>query len=415
MAETSATSFYKKTVLDNGVRIITESLSHIRSLSIGFWFDTGSRDEPDELSGIAHFLEHMNFKGTPKRNAVQIAREIEGRGGHLNAFTSKEATCYLVRVIDEQLPRALEVLSDITRNSIFDPDEIDRERNVILEELKNMEDTPDDVVFEYFYNQVFKPHSLSRSVLGNRESLQSINRRHLLDYTRRRYHGNRPVIVAAGHLNHDRFVKMIERRFPNETGDEQIRLAPSSNGKMDDIQYRKMPTQQAHIVIGCHGLPYSDRRKYTLLVLSTLFGGGMSSRLFQTIREKLGLAYTVFSFMETYRDTGLFGIYAGTLPERADDTHNEILNEVKKLIQKPIGIRELNRTKDQLKGNLILGLESPNVRMHRLAKLELNGEKFQPIDDIIAKIDAVEVDDIAELADELFNNRSVFTTMLLPN
>jgi len=397
------------------LRIATEFIPHVRSIAIGFWFDTGSRDELEDYSGIAHFLEHMNFKGTARRSAGQIAREIEGRGGILNAFTSKEVTCYHARVVDEQTARAVDVLSDITHNSLFDPKEIDRERGVILEELKNVEDTADDLVFEHFMAQVFPQHPLGRSVLGNKQSLQTIHGENLSDFCTQTYHGKRVVIAAAGRLNHKRLVRMIEKRLGNTLGVDQNRTSPAFPDMKDQRQDLHTATQQAHILWGCRGLSYSDRRKYVLFILSTLLGGGMSSRLFQTVREKHGLAYSVYSFMDNYQDSGLFGIYAGTQPERAEEALELIKKEIHKLIAHPVSARELKRTKDQLKGNIMLGLESPNSRMHRLAKMEILTGSWVPIDDVIARIDEVTSEDIQSIAKELFEEQVLFTTVLWPN
>ncbi|MBT7788897.1 MAG: insulinase family protein [Calditrichaeota bacterium] len=408
-------SNYQRTVLSNGLRIVTEFIPHVRSIAIGFWFDTGSRDEVEDYSGIAHFLEHMNFKGTSKRSAGQIAREIEGRGGILNAFTSKEVTCYHARVVDEQTARAVDVLSDITHNSLFDPKEIDRERDVILEELKNVEDTPDDLVFEHFMSQVYPNHPLGRPVLGNTQSLQTIHNDNLSEFCTQTYHGKRVVIAAAGRLNHKRLVRMIEKRLGNTLGIDQRRISPVTPEPINQRQDLHTATQQAHIVWGCRGLSYSDQRKYVLFILSTLLGGGMSSRLFQTIREKYGLAYSVYSFMDNYQDSGLFGIYAGTQPERAEKALKLIRKEIHKLVAHPVSARELQRTKDQLKGNIVLGLESPNSHMHRLAKMEILTGKWVPIDDVITQIEAVTSEDIQLIAKELFEEQALFTTVLWPN
>ncbi|NQU04612.1 MAG: insulinase family protein, partial [Calditrichaeota bacterium] len=304
---------YRRTVLDSGVTIVTEAMPQIRSLAIGFWFDTGSRDEPDELAGIAHFIEHMNFKGTPRRSAASIARQIEGRGGHLNAFTSREYTCYYARIVDDQLAKAVDVLSDITQHSLFNPSEINKERKVIIEELKSVEDTPDDLVFEHFFAQIYAQHPMGRSVLGNRETLKAIDQVGLSDYRSKQYIGSRAIIAAAGSLDHNRLVRMLERRLSKNTAPERERIKPSANSA-NPRQDLHTSTQQAHIIRGYRSFKYNDPEKYTLLVLNTLLGGGMSSRLFQQIREKHGLAYTVFSFLDTHLDTGIFGVYAGTEP-----------------------------------------------------------------------------------------------------
>jgi len=406
---------YQRTVLDNGVRIVTDHIPHVRSVSIGFWFDTGSRDEPPELAGIAHFLEHMNFKGTKLRSAARIAREIEGKGGNLNAFTSKEVTCYHAHVTDDHLVTAIDLLADITGHSVFDQREIDLERNVILEELKSVEDTPDELVFEYFVNQVFDPHSLSRPILGTRQTITAIQQENLKPYIDEYYGGSGLVVAAAGYLHHARIVRLLSKKLSTKSFEIQVRTPPQQNGSGFSRKDFHTVTQQTHIALGCQGLAYSDSQKFALLTLVTLLGGGMSSRLFQQIREKHGLAYTVYAFMESYHDTGLFGIYAGTSPEKADKTLKLIKKEMHTLTHNPVSARELNRTKDQLKGNIKLGLESPSNRMHRLAKMELFTHDWTSVDDIIARIDAVTAEDIINVANRMFVDQDTCATFLMPS
>lgn len=406
---------YRRTVLDNGLRIVTEWMPHIRSVAIGIWFDTGSRDEPDHLSGISHFLEHMNFKGTKRRSAASIARQIESRGGSLNAFTSKEYTCYFARVIDRQLSRAVDVLTDITQNSVYNPDDINKERAVILEELKNIEDTPDELVFDYFFAQLYNPHSLGRPVIGRRDTLREINRENLVEYSSDHFTGSHVVVAATGNIDHNRLVRTIEHRIDSESATKPMRRPPSDRAETNNRQDIHTNTQQAHICWGCRAYPYRDPRKYALLVLNTLIGGGMSSRLFQQIRERHGLAYSVFSFLETYVDTGLFGVYAGTEPKHAERVLRMILTEIKRFVKDPVSLRTLQRTKEQLKGNLILGLESPDTRMHRLAKMEIYNVEWLSLDDVVDRIDAVTEDDVRTVARELFYNNPDSVTILLPN
>ncbi len=406
---------FRRTKLDNGLRVVTETMPHVRSLAVGFWFNAGSRYEPEDFAGISHFLEHMNFKGTPRRTPAAIARQIEDRGGHLNAFTSKEFTCYHASIVDQQLSRAVDVLSDITQNSVFDPKEIDRERGVIIEELKNLEDTPDELIFEYFVGQLYSPHSMGRSVLGRRETLDRIDRAKLVEYRSRHYSGSQTVIAAAGNVDHSRLVRMVERRFQGEATPVKTHTPPLDQ----DIGELRLDfhtnTQQAHICWGCRAYAYNDNRKYSLLVLHTLLGAGMSSQLFQRIRERHGLAYSVFSFLETYRDTGLFGVYAGAEPKHAEKALKMIRSEVDKMVDKSISASKLQRAKDQLKGNLILGLESAANRMNRLAKMELYDTEWLSLDDIVDRIDALTVEDIRTVAQELFRERPNFTTILWPS
>ncbi len=415
MAPLKSELTYQRHELDSGIRVVTERMPQIRSLALGFWFNTGSRDEPDELSGISHFLEHMNFKGTRKRSAAAIVRQIEGRGGHLNAFTSKEATCYYARVIDSQLAPTLAVIADITRNSLYEPDDLERERKVILEELKNLEDTPDDLVFEQFEAQVFSGHSLGWSVLGQRESLQGIDQEKLIHYRNTHYTGPALVVAAAGNLEHNSLVRLVERHFDYAGDPPRPRTSPDNITAQLYRQDLYTNTQQAHICWGCRAYRYDDPRKYSLLVMNTLLGDGMSSRLFQNIRERHGLAYSVFSFFESYLDTGLFGVYAGTEPRSAKAVLRLIEHEVENLTQKPISNGLLERTKDQLKGNLLLGLESPTNRMYRLARMELYTGEWRSLDDVTACIDAVTVESVQEAACDLLTDKPLFNTILWPN
>jgi predicted Zn-dependent peptidase len=400
--------------LENGVRIVTETMPHVRSLAIGIWFDTGSRDEPEELAGISHFLEHMNFKGTAKRSALVIPRQIEGKGGHLNAFTGQEVTCFYARVISQHLNDAVDVLSDMTQNSLFDQAELDRERDVILEELKNNEDTPDELVFDHFMSQVFEGDSMGRPVIGTREALARINQPELKAYRAARYGGSRVVIVAAGYLDHDRLVRMISKRFIGDI-EESLDRNPVSMLKVESPRRDfYTTTQQTHIVWGCRSYPYHDSRKYGLMVLNTLLGGGASSRLFQRIRERHGLAYSVYSFLSNHSDCGVFGVYAGTEPKKAEKTLSLIEKEIKSLVKTPVSKRELTHYKEQLKGSLLLGLESPSSMMHRLAKMEMYTGQWYSIDDVVKELDKVTSEQIQEIAIDLFEANPTCTTMLMP-
>lgn len=406
---------YRKTELESGVRIVTEAMPHVRSLAIGFWFDTGSRDEPEELAGISHYLEHMNFKGTKDRSSQSIVRQVEGRGGHLNAFTSQENTCFYARVISEHLTNTVDVLADITQNSVYAEGEVDRERGVILEELKNVEDTPDEWVFDHFMQQMFPDHPMGRPVIGTRQALAKIGSKALHDYRARRYNGSRIIVAAAGHLNHDNLIKLLERRLKAESSDGSIRTLPATPESASTKLEVKTTTQQAHLVWGCRSYPYDNPHKYPLMILNTLLGGGASSRLFQNIREKHGLAYSVYSFHSNYSDCGVFGVYAGCEPKHAENTLSLVEKEIRQLTKAPISKRELTHYRDQLKGSLLLGLESPSSCMHRLAKMEMNTGKWYSVDEVVKQIDAVTPEQIHEVALELFEKQACYTTLLLPN
>lgn len=407
---------YQRTELDNGLRVVTERMPQIRSLCIGLWFTIGSRDEPDECAGMAHFIEHMLFKGTQRRSPGTIAREIESRGGLLNAFTSKEYTCYYARIIDQDLARAVDLLADISQNSLFDSAEVERERGVILEEIKDVEDTPDDLVFEHFTRQIFGSHPLGRPVLGYRKTLEGISRDDLFGYSRGRYTGENLVVAAAGNLNHNRLVKMIRSRITRKGEIDLKRSVPAPSGQNGVTkQAIKSPAQQAHIVWGCRSLNFNDPRKYVLSAINAILGGGTSSRLYQIIREKHGLAYSVYTFNDTFDDAGMFGVYAAVAPEKTEKTISLIRREIENMAKKPVSSRELQRTKDQMKGSMALGLESPTNRMHRLARLEIHTGGFTPLEDVIERIDAMTPEDLQTLSRELFQNQESFLTVLGPN
>ena len=319
-----------------------------------------------------------------------------------------------MRTVDHQLSRAVEVLADITQHSLYDQNDVDKERKVIIEELKNVEDTPDDLVFEHFFTQLYNGHSIGRPVLGRRETLPHINHDELSEYRSKHYTGERAVIAAAGNLDHNRLVRMIEHRFSGNPALKRVRKPPEA----DEENLRQdlhTSTQQAHICWGVRAYSYNDPDKYPLLVLNTLLGGGASSRLFQQIRERHGLAYTVYSFLATYIDTGMFGIYAGTEPKQAEKALKMILKETDRLNCSPVSRHALRRAKDQLKGNMILGLENASSRMHRLAKMELYGNEWLSLDEIVNRIDAVAPDDIQQVANELFLERPNYITILWPN
>ncbi|MFN3821986.1 MAG: M16 family metallopeptidase, partial [bacterium] len=354
-----------------------------------------------------------NFKGTPQRSPSAIARAIEGRGGHLNAFTGRESTCFYARVIDEQIHIAVDILSDITQHSLFPEEEIERERNVILEELKNIEDTPDEWVFENFFHQIFADHPLGRSIIGTRESLGMINREQLVLYRDRYYVSPYLVVAAAGRVNHNRLVRLVSRKFDHRPLMPLQRVPFSMGGNKQVHQLKvKANTQQTHIVWGVHAYPYNDPRKYALLVLNAVLGGGMSSRLFQTLRERHGLAYSVYSFTEFFSDTGLFGIYVGTEPQKVKKALQLIHKELDRLTKNSLSHRQLEFYKDQLKGSLLLGLESPSARMNRLGKMEIYTGRWYSLDEVVAQLDKVTVDDVKSVAEDLFSQRPQFTTML---
>lgn len=403
----------KKTVLDDGTRIVTEKMDTVRSAAVGLWFETGSRDESLKQAGVSHFLEHMMFKGTPKRSALRIAREIEQVGGYLNAFTGKEMTAYYAHLLDEHLPLAVDTLGDMVSHSQFAEKMIAREQGVVLEEISSYEDTPDDVVHEDFNTLLFGSHPLGRPVLGTRKSVASFTRDDLIGYWGSHYTPKRLVIAAAGGVEHDKLVNLVAEKLELKNGSRKTRRITHSPEPSERQFLRKKQIVQAHLCLGTRGLSYSDTRRYAFFVLNTVLGSGMSSRLFQRVRERNGLAYSIYSFHEAYHDTGMFGIYAGLEEKQVERAVAMIRQELEKLIDTPLTRTELKRAKAQLKGGLTLSLENVSSRMNRLARMEIYLGRYHPLDDLLDGIDAVTAEEIQQLASELFGDE-LYTSYLLP-
>ncbi|MBI3004396.1 MAG: insulinase family protein [Ignavibacteriales bacterium] len=381
---------YEKSVLSNGVRVVSEEISHVRSASIGVWIDTGSRDEVSSNNGISHFVEHMVFKGTKKRNTREIAQSLESVGGYLNAFTSKEHTCYYARILDEYTELAVDVLSDLVLNPSFPEKELEKEKGVVIEELKNAEDDPDDIIHDYFEKALYGAHPLGFPVIGTENNLRKFTRSDLSQHRLQQYEPSKIVIAAAGNLNHRQLVDMVERYFPLKPQKANVhspRRKPSAREGF--TQTVEKPIQQAHICLGTIALSIQDKQRYPLMVLNTLLGDGMSSRLFQNIREKYGFAYSVYSFANLLSDTGSFGVYVGTDAQHVDQCTDLIWKELDKLASKPVSIGELNRTKAQLKGSMMLSLESITNRMLRLGSSELYFRELHSLDTVISQINKV--------------------------
>ena len=409
---------YQKTVLSNGIRIVTEEIPHVRSLSIGLWLETGSRDELPANNGISHFIEHMVFKGTKKRTVKEIAQSIESVGGYLNAFTSKEHTCYYARVLDEHLELATDVLSDMVFQPTFPENEFEKERNVILEELKQAEDDPDDIIQDYFEKAIFKNHPLGMPVIGSATSITSITRKDLLRYRTEQYTSRNLVVAAAGNLNHDKVVELTKRyiqKITKNTGTNVPRYQHVFEEPSAVLNEFYKPIQQAHICLGTIGYHVRDERRFSMQVLNTLLGDGMSSRLFQNIREKYGFAYAVYSFNNMMQDTGAAGVYIGTDNSHVQRCIDLIWKELKSLRTHGITKEELKRTKAQLKGSMMLGMENIPNRMIRLGSSELYFGELISLDAIIQKIDAVTREDVQETAEGLFQEDHFATVIFHPN
>jgi predicted Zn-dependent peptidase len=402
----------RRTVLPNGLIVLTERMEHLRSVAMGVWIKSGSRCEPAETNGISHFVEHMLFKGTRSRSAQHIAREMDSIGGNLDAFTGKETICFNVKSLAEHVPVALDVLADLVLNPIFASPEIERERGVILEEIKIDEDNPDVLVHELFTQNFWKDHPLGKPILGTSATVGKLDQTKLFAYHNDRFHGGNMVFSAAGNLEHDQFVESIQAKFSSLKFGEPARdeTAPEASARI--LLRNKKALEQVQICLGVPAPPITDDNRYATLILNTVLGGGMSSRLFQTIREERGMAYSIYSDLNPYRDTGTLCVYAGTSAGKALEVINLILAEFRSLKDIPLAEEELTRAKDQLKGNILMGLESSNSRMANLARQEMYFQQFFTVDEIIARIDAVEAPQIQAMAQRLFDPNRIAVTLL---
>src|SRR5271169_4408847 len=389
-------------VLANGLVVITEPMEHVHSVSVGIWLRNGSRREPAELNGISHFIEHMVFKGTTRRTAEDIAREVDSVGGMLDAFTSKEMVCFNTRVLDEHLPKAFDVLADMVLDPLFAEDEIDREKSVILEEIRMTQDNPEDLVHELFTQNFWSPHSLGKPILGTPETVSSFSRDTLRDWFTNKYAPNNMVITAAGHLTHAQLVDLVSERFSELPA---AKLDPAE-GKPEAAQHVTLRTkhelEQVHLCLGVPALPMTDKRRFAVAVLNNVLGGGMSSRLFQNIRERQGLAYATFSELSSYRDTGLLAVYAGTSLETADKVVQSVLDEFRRLRDEPLNEEEMRRAKDHLKGATLLALEGSGQRMSSLARYHIYFDRYFSPAELIVMLERVTPEDVQQLAREFF-------------
>jgi predicted Zn-dependent peptidase len=373
--------------LANGLRIATDRIDTVDTVSLGIWVDVGTRHEQADINGVAHFLEHMAFKGTARRSALTIAEEIEAVGGHLNAYTSRESTAYYAKVLKEDVQLALDILSDILQNSTFQPEEIERERAVILQEIGQANDTPDDIVFDHFQECAYPDQAMGRPVLGSPEIIRKIERETVIGYLRKHYGAQRMVLAAAGHVDHDRLAELADNLLGGLPAERPATTEPAYYAGGDRREERDL--EQLHLVLGFPGVMLGDPDYYAASVLSTALGGGMSSRLFQEIREKRGLVYTIHSFVHGYSDGGLFGIYAGTGEAEAAELVPAICNEVIR-IEDGLTPVELNRAKTQMKAGLLMSLESSSARCEQLAQhLLIHGKPFDPLD-IVGRIEMVD-------------------------
>jgi predicted Zn-dependent peptidase len=392
---------------------VSETLPKSRSVSIGVWVKVGSRHEPQELGGISHFIEHMFFKGTKKRTAKDIAIEMDALGGELNAFTSQETTTYYAKVLDEHLPAAIDILSDILLASKFDPAEMEKERKVILEEIKGVEDTPDDYIHELFTSTVWPDNSLGRPILGTKETIKALKHENIIAYIENYYSPREIVISVAGNFEHARLIELLNASFGtlSRAGVPKQESAPTFTRA---VVVKKKQLEQVQVCLGCNGLYYTHDDRYVNWALNTVLGSGMSSRLFQEVREQNALAYTIYSYVSSYRDTGLYTVYAGTDPSSALEAVRLIVKEMKKIKDEGITPAEEARTRTQIKGNLVLSLESSNSHMSRIARQEIYFGKYISIDDIIRSVEAVTAEQVQQMARKLFTPEGISLSILGP-
>jgi len=402
----------KKEVLDNGLTILTEQMPHVRSISMGIWLKIGSRSETSELNGVAHFIEHLLFKGTSHRTAEEIARQVDSIGGHLDAFTAKETICYSTKVLDEHLPIAFDIISDLVLNPKFDPGDMEKERSVILEEIKMVEDTPDDLVHEIFMQNFWKDQPLGRPILGTKQTVGKLDREKVLEFFKQFYTPDDHIISAAGNLEHERVVDLITDKFDKVRASRNGHVEVAAHTHSRISMRNKKELEQVHICLGVPSYPLSHEDRYVCYILNTILGGGMSSRLFQNIREKEGLVYAIFSGLNSYRDTGCLSIYAGTSLETAERVVDMIVQELRNLKNNPVDLEELRRAKDYLKGSLMLGLESTSSRMSNLARQEMYFGKYISLDELTSSIEAVTAESIQEMAKASFDTRQIALTVL---
>jgi predicted Zn-dependent peptidase len=399
----------RRTVLPGGLRVVTEALPTVRSVTFGIWVGVGSRDESVRQAGCSHYLEHLLFKGTRRRSALEISAAVDQVGGEMNAFTAKEYTCFYARVLDSDLPVAVDVVSDVVNSALLLDADVENERSVILEEIAMSDDDPADLVHDAFAQAVFGDTPLGRPVLGTVDSIEALARRTIDGYYRRHYRPENMVVAAAGNLDHATVVRLVRKAFRTAgllDGEPVAPVPPRTGGvrsraRRRGVVVQSRPTEQANFVLGVPGLSRLDDRRFALGVLNGVLGGGMSSRLFQEVREKRGLAYSVYSYNTQYADTGLFGVYAGCTPDRVDQVLELCGAELEKVVRAGITEEELRRGQGQLRGALVLGLEDTGSRMSRIGKAELVYGELLGVSELLARIDAVTLDDVRDVAADL--------------
>ncbi|HDG98891.1 MAG TPA: insulinase family protein [Desulfobacterales bacterium] len=409
----NTSKMFKKTVLDNGVRILSESVEHLNSLSLGIWVDAGSRDEAEGENGVSHLIEHMVFKGTTNRTGLQIAKELDAIGGLSNAFTGKESTCFHARILRKHFPILSDILSDIFLNPIFDPSDLEREREVILQEIGMIEDTPDENVHVLFNRHFWRDHPIGMPILGTEKSVCSITREHLFSYREKHYTPDRILIAAAGDVDHDQVVSTFGPLFEslNIRNSGHERRAPDCHS---GISIHEKALEQVHICIGGQAPSLKNEQRFACGLFNTILGGNMSSRLFQEIREKRGLAYSVFSFLSAYLDTGMFGIYVATDREKINYVLETIRTEIRKMLRGRMAKEDLDSAREHLTGGIYLAADNTDNRMMRIAKNEMVYGRYISYDEVVHKLNKVTIDDVLEAGSNIFYGNSISMTALGP-
>ncbi len=397
------------TTLKNGLRIITSNFPQLESVTVGLWVKTGSAYETEDINGISHFLEHMSFKGTNTRTALQISEEIEDAGGQSNAYTAREFTAYYAKMLKNDLELAVDVLTDSLCNSIFPADELKKEQEVVVQEIKQTFDTPDDIIFDYLQETAFPNQALGRPILGSKKHVRSFSRETLFNYLKTNYAAENIVACAVGNIDHENFVKMIEQRLSSLQ--PHTHFTPDIQKYQGGFFFEPRKIEQAHVMLGFQGLPYETEDYYPSVILANLLGGGMTSRLFQEVREKRGLAYTVYSFTAAHTSTGLLGIYAGTGAKDLKQLLPVIATEINKIRQEPVSAKELQRAKTQMKASMLMALESPSSTAEMLARQLLIYNRIIPVEEMVERIEKVSQDDIMRLARQIFSSNPTYTLL----
>lgn len=409
----SDTNSYRKTVLSNGLRVITENIPSVRSITLGVWIDVGSRNESKDVNGVSHLIEHMLFKGTKKRTSKQIASSLESIGGSLNAFTSKEQTCYLARILDEHLEEAIDVLADITCNATLTPTNLKREKKVICEEIIESFETPSDRIHDLFAQSYWGDNSIGRPILGELDNITAMPRAKIVKYINNNYKAESVVIAASGSISHNKLVKLVKEKFSFPDGKAE-KFETANREKEQSVDITTNENNQIHLCLGYPGVDYSSKDKLTVLAMHISLGGGMSSTLFQKIREEKGLAYSVFTFLDIYRDAGLFGAYLATDKKNLKAAVEICLKQIEGLKKKRLTEDALDKVKAQLKGHLTLGMESTSSRMNRLARNEIMLGTYNPLKKTLKEIDRITTSDILSLSNSLFDRSKLALAVLGP-